>query len=80
MKRETINKANEIENQIVYYEKLAFICSFPFQKFRLSGKKAYICMTDDMSYVTLQDEELSNLIRDYCNQKKSELLAELDAL
>ncbi len=29
MKRETINKANEIENQIVYYEKLAFICSFP---------------------------------------------------
>jgi hypothetical protein len=37
-------------------------------------------MTDDMSYVTLQDEELSNLIRDYCNQKKSELLAELDAL
>lgn len=30
MKKETIDKANELDARIDYYDKIAFICSFPY--------------------------------------------------
>jgi len=80
MKKETIDKANELEAQIGRYDKIAFICSFPYQRFRLFKKKAYICKSDETSNILITDEELAKLIADYCDKKRSELRAELEAL
>ena len=43
MKKETIDKANELEKKIGYYDRIAFICSYPYQRFNLFKRKAYIC-------------------------------------
>ena len=82
MKKETIDKANELDAQIGYYDKIAFICSFPYiyQRFKLFKKKAYICKSDEMSNILIKDEELAKLITDYCDKKRAELRAELEAL
>lgn len=80
MKKETIDKANELDARIGYYDKIAFICSFPYQRFKLFKKKAYICKSNEMSNILIKDEELAKLIADYCNKKKAELRAELEAL
>ena len=80
MKKETIDKANELEAKIGYYDKIAFICTFPYQRFKLFKKKAYICKSDEMSNILMTDEALAKLIADYCDKKREELRAELDAL
>lgn len=80
MKKETIDKANELEAKIGYYDKIAFICTFPYQRFKLFKKKAYICKSDEMSNILITDEALAKLIADYCDKKREELRAELDAL
>ena len=80
MKKEIIDKANELEAKIGYYDKIAFICTFTYQRFKLFRKKAYICKSSEMSYVLIRDEELAKLIADYCDKKKAELRAELEAL
>ena len=80
MKKETIDKANELEARIGYYDKIDFICSFPYQRFKLFKKKAYICKSDEMSNILIRDEELAKLIADYCDKKRAELRAELEAL
>jgi hypothetical protein len=80
MKKETIDKANELEAKIGYYDKIAFICTFPYQRFKLFRKKAYICKSDEMSNILITDKELAKLIADYCDKKRAELKAELEAL
>ena len=80
MKKETIEKANELEAKIGYYGKIAYICTFPYQRFKLFRKKAYICKSDEMSNILITDEELAKLIADYCDKKRAELRAELEAL
>ena len=80
MKKETIDKANDIEARIGYYDKIAFICSFPYQRFKLFRSKAYICKADEMANIQIEDAELAKLIEDYCNKKKAELEAELKEL
>lgn len=80
MKKETIDKANELEAKIGYYDKIAYICTFPYQSFKLFKKKAYICRSDEMSNILITDEELAKLIADYCDKKREELRAELEAL
>ena len=80
MKKETIDKANELEAKMGYYDKIAFICTFPYQRFKLFGKKAYICKSDEMSNILITDKELAKLIADYCDKKRAELRAELEAL
>lgn len=80
MKKETIDKANELEAKIGYYDKIAYICTFPYQRFKLFKKKAYICKSDEMSNILITDEELAKLIADYCDKKREELRAELEAL
>ena len=80
MKKEIIDKANELEAKIGHYDKIAFICRFPYQRFKLFRKKAYICKSDEMSNILINDEELAKLITDYCDKKRAELRAELEAL
>lgn len=80
MKKETIDKANELEAKIGYYDKIAFICTFPYQRFKLFRKKAYICKSDEMSNILITDKELAKLIADYCDKRRAELRAELEAL
>ena len=80
MKKETIDKANELEARIDYYDKIAYICTFPYQRFKLFRKKAYICKSDEMSNILITDKELAKLIADYCDKKRAELKAELEAL
>lgn len=80
MKKETLDKANELEAKIGYYDKIAFICTFPYQRFKLFKKKAYICKSDEMSNVLITDDELAKLIADYCDKKRAELRAELESL
>lgn len=80
MKKETMDKANELDTRIGYYDRIAFICSFPYQRFKLFKKKAYICKSDEMSNILIKDEELAKLIADYCDKKRAELRAELEAL
>lgn len=80
MKKETLEKANELEAKIGHYDKIAYICTFPYQRFKLFKKKAYICNTDEMSNILIADEELAKLIADYCDKKRVELRAELEAL
>ena len=80
MKKETIDKANELEARIGYYDKIAHICSFPYQRFKLFRRKAYICKSDEMANIQIKDEELAKLIEEYCNKKKAELRAEFEAL
>ena len=80
MKKETMDKANELDARIGYYDRIAFICSFPYQRFKLFKKKAYICKSDEMSNILIKDEELAKLIADYCDKKRAELRAELEAL
>lgn len=80
MKKEIVDRANELEAQMGYYDRIAFICHFPYQRFSLFKRKAYISKSDEMSNVLIRDEELAKLIEDYCNKKKAELKAEFDAL
>jgi len=80
MEKETLDKANELEAQIGYYDKIDFICTFPYQRFKLFMKKAYICKSDESLNIAIKDEELAKLITDYCDKKRAELKAELEAL
>lgn len=80
MKKETLDKANELEVKIGHYDKIALICAFPYQRFKLFRKKAYICKSDEMSNILITDKELAELITDYCDKKRAELKAELEAL
>lgn len=80
MKRETIDRANELEAKIGYYDRIALICSFPYVRFKLFRKKAYICKSDEMSNIVINDEELSKLIENYCREKIKSLQQELEEL
>ena len=80
MKKETIDKANELEAKIGHYDRIAFICSFPYQRFKLFRKKAYIGKSDERYNTLITDKELAKLIADYCDKKRAELRAELEAL
>lgn len=81
MKKETLDRANALEEQIGKYEVIAYITSFPYQKFRLFKRKTYISNggyngTDAM----ITDPELAKLIEAYCRDKIKSLRAEMDAL
>ena len=81
MTKETLDKANELEAQIGKYEVIAYITSFPYQKFRLFKRKAYVgnggYNSTDMS---IADPDLAKLIEDYCKSKIKQLRAEMEAL
>lgn len=80
MKKETIDKANELEAKIGYYDRIASICSFPYIRFKLFRKKAYICKSDEMANILINDEELAKLIENYCREKIRALQQEIEEL
>jgi len=81
MKKETLDRANELEEQIGKYEVIAYIMSFPYKKFRLFKKKVYIGNGGyNSTDATITDPELAKLIEDYCKNKIKQLRAEMEAL
>lgn len=80
MKKETLDRANNLEAKIGYYEKIALICTLPYVRFKLFRKKAYICKSDEMSNILINDEELCKLIANYCREKIKTLQQEIEEL
>lgn len=81
MKKETLDRAKALEEQIGKYEVIAYITSFPYQKFRLFKKKTYIGNGGyNSTDALITDPELATLIENYCRDKIKLLRAEIEAL
>lgn len=82
MKKEILDKARELEQQIGTYKNIAYAVSFPWQRFRLFRKQAYIGAAgyNNNIEITLADPELAKLIEDYCSEKIKKLSKELEEL
>lgn len=81
MKKETLDKARELEQQIGTYKKIAFAMSFPWQKFKLFRRQAYIGSAGNYgTEINLADPELAELIENYCREKIKKLNKELEEL
>lgn len=82
MKKEALERAKEIEQQIEHYNGIIHAMTFPWQKFRLIGKRAYIGAAKhpyDIE-VLLSDKPLAEIIELYCRTKKLDLQKELEEL
>lgn len=82
MKKETLDRARELEKQIEYYDKIAYAMAYPYQKFKLIGKRTYIGaskLPHDIE-VLLSDKQLAEIIELYCKTKKLDLQKELEEL
>jgi hypothetical protein len=63
MKKETLERANELENQIEHYELLSYIMSYPYQRYRLFKKKPRVNHARSTSVdIVISDKELTKLI------------------
>ena len=82
MKKETLDRAKELEEQIGKYEVIAYITSYPYQKFKLFCRQAYLgaASYNSNAEVTLADKELAKLIEDYCRDKIKKLNKELEEI
>ena len=80
MKRETLDKARELEHQIETYNKIAFAMTFPWQKYRLWNKRIYLSGGNYGTEINLNDRELAKLIEDYCRAKVKKLTQEMEEL
>ncbi len=82
MKKETLNRAKELEDQIGKYEVIAYITSYPYQRFKLFRRQAYLgaASYNNNTEVTLADKELAKLIEDYCSDKIKKLSKELEEM
>lgn len=82
MKKEALERAKEIEHQIEQYNEIVHAVTFPWQKFKLWGKQAYIGAAgyNHNTETILSDQELAKLIEDYCREKIRELNKELEEL
>jgi hypothetical protein len=82
MKKETLNKALELERQIEEYNEIIYAMTFPWQKYKLWGRQAYLGAGghNQNREITLADKELAKLIEDYCRTKVKTLQKELEEL
>jgi hypothetical protein len=81
MKKETLERANELENQIEHYELLSYIMSYPYQRYRLFKKKPRVNHARSTSVdIVISDKELTKLIEDYCRNKIKILRQELEEM
>lgn len=81
MKKEALERAKEIEQQIEHYGKIAYTMSFPWQKFKLFRRHTYIGSAGSYgTEINLADPELAKLIEDYCRDKIKKLNKELEEL
>jgi ATP-dependent Lon protease len=72
-------RATEIQKQIKDLNDLHYIACKPFKKFFLI-KKFLWASTYDGDAVSLCDEGLTEIIREYCNRRIRELRKELETL
>jgi hypothetical protein len=83
MKKETLDKANKLEDQIGQYKLLAYFMAYPYQKYRLFKNKPKVSnagYSSSSSEVTISDKELAQLIENYCRAKIKTLQKELEEL
>ena len=81
MKKETLDKAKELEDQIGDYQLISYIMSYPYQRYKLFRKKPCIQHEGGTSTgVVIIDRELAKLIEDYCRSKVKTLQKELEEL
>lgn len=82
MKKETLDRANALEEQIGKYDLIAHAMSYPYQKFGWRGKRTWLGASSypHSTEITLDDRELAKLIEDYCRNKIKSLKAEMEAL
>lgn len=82
MKKETLDKANKLEDQIEQYKLLAYFMTYPYQKYRLFKKKPKVSNAgySSRSEVTISDKELAQLIENYCRAKIKTLQQEIEEL
>ena len=82
MKKETLARAKDLEQQIEYYDKIAYAMSFPYHKFKLFGSQVFIGAANynQNLEITLNDKQLAEIIELYCRTKKLDLQKELEEL
>lgn len=80
MTNETYNKAQKIQDQIADFEKLHLIVAKPFQRYFLTTPKKLGISSYKGDSVTVCEDGLTNLIREYCDKRLQELRDELAAL
>ncbi len=82
MKKEVLERAKELEDQIGEYDLIAHAMSYPYQKFGCRGKHAWLGASSypHSTEITLTDRELAKLIEDYCREKVKTLKQELEEL
>jgi hypothetical protein len=81
MKKETLERANELREQIGDYELIAYAMSYPYQRYRLFRKKPCVNHASSISTgIIITDKELAKLVEDYCRDKVKKLRQELEEL
>ncbi len=82
MKKETLDRANKLEEQIGEYNLIVHAMSYPYQKFGCRGKHAWLGASSypHSTEITLADRELAKLIETYCREKVKTLKQELEEL
>ena len=81
MKKEILERAKELEDQIGNYQLIAYIMSYPYQRYKLFHRKPCIqCEGGTSTGIVITDLELAKLIEDYCRSKVRTLQKELEEL
>lgn len=81
MKKETLERAKELEDQIGDYELISYIMSYAYQRYTLFKKKPCIQHKGGTSTgIVITDRELAKLIENYCKEKVKALKQELEEL
>ena len=81
MKKEILERAKELEDQIGDYPLISYIMSYPYQRYKFFRKKPCIQHEGGTSTgVVITDRELAKLIEDYCRSKVKTLQKELEEL
>ena len=82
MRKDALETANKLAQEIDKYSDLAYYMTFPYQKFKLFRRRTYIGAASYSrdAEIILADKELANLIADYCREKINQLSKELEEL
>lgn len=82
MKKEVLERAKELEDQIGDYQLISYIMSYPYQRYKLFQKKPCIQKADynTSTGIAITDRELAKLIDTYCREKVKTLKQELEEL
>lgn len=79
MTNETYKRAEEIQKKLADLNKLHYIACTPYKRYWITFKSFFIS-TYDKNEVWLCDDDLTKVIREYCNKRIRELKEELNSL